>query len=129
MPIELEIPATGADYDFCSQFTGSITPADISNYFLRIADTFDSWDNKRALVEFLPDVRLKGFNFAAISSLSRTTRAYQEQLGSSSTALVAPNAVIYGFARMYTAVRNPPYTINIFRAREPAILWLRSLTT
>ena len=78
-------------------------------------------------MEFLPDARLTGFNFAAIPALSRTTSEYQTLLGTSSTALVAPNAAVFGFARMYTAVRNPPYTISIFRAREPAILWLRDL--
>ena len=129
MPIEIEKPIVNEAYDFCARFTGTITPADISSYFLSITDTFDSWDDKRALVEFLPDVRLTGFNFAAISALSRTTREYQTQLGTSSTALVAPNAAVFGFARMYMAVRNPPYTIRIFRARKPAILWLSDLAT
>ncbi len=69
MPFEFEIPATPADYDFCSQFTGSISPKDVSDYCLRITDIFDSWDGKRALVEFLPDVRPTDFNFAAISAL------------------------------------------------------------
>jgi len=65
--------------------------------------------------------------FAAISALSRTTGEYQTLLGTSRTTLVAPNAVVFGFARMYTAVPNPPYTTSIFRAREPALLWLRDL--
>ena len=126
MPVTFEIQPAGSDYDFHSKFSGSITPEDIARYFLSITDVFPSWDGKRALVEFLPEARLNGFNFAAISALSRTTSRYQEQLGTACTAFVAPNAVVYGFARMYKAIRNPPYLINIFRSREPAILWLRS---
>ena len=127
MSIEIQLPDQDTGYDFHALFSGVITPENVRAFYGDISHHFDTWDGKRVLIEFASGAQLNGFNFSEIAALGRLTSDYQQQLGTSATAIVAPGAAIYGIARMYKAVRRPSYLLNIFRSREAAAQWLSAL--
>ena len=109
--------------DFYAVFEGSITPDEITDYFLHMTSEIGSFAGARALLE-IRKVTLNGFTFVSISKIARITKAHQHLLNSSRTAVVASQAVAYGFVRMYIAIRNPGYEFEVFRTREDAMVWL-----
>ena len=132
MPIRYETnqqtdPESGQP-NFHVQFSGTITPMDIESYLDEVSTVLENWEGIRALAEFDRTVTLKAFNYNAVLRLAGATKRYQQALGGSITAIVAPGPLVFGLSRMYKALRDPPYALGIFRSREPAIDWLKQET-
>lgn len=109
--------------DFHAVFEGSITPEDVTEYFLRVTNELSSFAEGRALLE-IQKVTFKDFSFKSISKIAEVTKAHQYLLASSKTAVVASQALAYGLTRMYIAIRDPEYDFHVFRTRDEAIQWL-----
>ena len=109
--------------EFYAIFEGVLTPEAITDYFLRMTNEIGSFAGARALLE-IRKVTFRGFTFDSISKIAGTTKAHQHLLESSKTAVVASQAVAYGIARMYIAIRDPKYDFQVFKDRDEAMLWL-----
>lgn len=121
MPITYQSGTEGVD--FYAVFEGSITPEEITDYFLHMTSKIGSFAGARALLE-IRKVTFNGFTFNSISKIARVTKTHQHLLDSSRTAVVASQAVAYGLVRMYTAIRDPEYEFEVFRTRDDATRWL-----
>ena len=122
MPITYQIDSEGLD--FYAAFEGTITPREVIDYFAQMAAELGAFTNGRALLE-VRNVALRQFTFASISRIAAATKRHEDSFGTSKIAVVAPQSVAFGIARMYIAIRDPKYDFSVFRERDAAMAWLR----
>lgn len=70
------------------------------------------------------NVEIGSFSTSSIRRLGMFTRDAEQELRDSRVALVAHQPVVYGLARMYQLVRDPPYEFQVFRELSAAEAWL-----
>jgi hypothetical protein len=64
---------------------------------------------------------------ADVRALAETVVRLDEQLGTSRVAIVVPNPVTFGYARMYELLAEPARVQSrVFYSRSDAIAWLKS---
>jgi len=124
MPIDYQIPYPATGIDLETRFTGTVVPAETMDYLQRIHKLHSNWEGKRALLDFAPDARASGFGYNTISEIAAVSRRYADAFAGCRVAAVAPRALFFGLLRMYVALRDPPYKIEVFRTREAALDWL-----
>ena len=57
-------------------------------------------------------------------TLHRLLDAAEELLDGTCVAIVAPQPAVFGIARMYQLLRDPPYEVRVFRELAKAEAWL-----
>jgi len=121
MPIDYSL--TTPDIDIHVMITGVVSPADVGVYMRDLMKDFESLDGTRALIE-IDSLKPRGFKYMSMRGLAVETGRFESKLEGSRTAILAASALAFGLARMYVLMRNPPYTMSVFREREPAMQWL-----
>jgi hypothetical protein len=76
-----------------------------------------------AIVDF-SDVELGDFSAGAVRRLADFTRSLEDRLVGNRVAIVAPQPAVFGLARMYGLMRDPPYEVNVVRESSEAEAWL-----
>ena len=70
------------------------------------------------------NVALGSFSTAAVRRLAQFSREAEKELRDSRVAIVADQPAVYGIARMYQILRDPPYEVQVFRELLEAEAWL-----
>jgi hypothetical protein len=114
-------PALGCVF---TTLEGTLSDEDILGYVRSALADPEFGPGLRGLVDASSVERL-AVTRAGIEGVLDLTRDRDDRIRGARLALVAPQDAAFGMARMYQTLRDdPPYEIQVFRARAEALAWL-----
>jgi hypothetical protein len=106
-------------------FSGKIATADLLTGAREVAEIEASEAVTPARLIDLSGVTHIDVNFASMQQFA-DLREKSQLKNPTRSAIVAPSALQFGFARMYQTIQaNPQLAVEIFRTRADALAWLR----
>ena len=121
MPITFSIePST---MTICTTVTGPLLDADPVHYLSDVL-SHPSYRPGSCVLVVCKNVEVGSFSTTAVRRLAEFTRKAEQELASPRVAIVAHQPVVYGLARMYQLLRDPPYELQVFREPLEAKAWL-----
>lgn len=110
----------------CLTMRGCVTSEELLNAAAQTAKIESEIEVSPQRIVDLSLVEDMNLNFADMHQVAETRKAAPLK-NAVKSAIVAPQPVQYGFARMFqTLNKNPQITVQIFTARQDAIDWLKS---
>ena len=106
-----------------TELSGPLSEIDLVGYITDVLKHPDYTRGSRVLVRCV-DVQAGPFSADAVRRLAEFNRIAERDLVGSRVAVVAAQPAVYGLARMYELLRDPPYAVRVFKDLDKARLWL-----
>ena len=96
MPIDYRKPDPSTGIDLETPFSGTVVPAEVTDYLKGVHHLHANWEGRRAVVTFTPDAEASGLHYATVSEIASVSRAFTDTLAGSRMAAVAPRPLFFG---------------------------------